>query len=126
MENLGSRLLDFSQPFEVQMLDVVVQAMNDPQHHERKVANEIMVALQSHQDAWNKVCDILEQSANPSTRFFGLQILEDAVKYRWKTLPTEQREGIKVYIVNKLLDVRRSRMIMMSDWTIFEYCIGIC
>ena len=74
METIGTKLLDFSQPFDVALLDQVVVAMNDPANSQRQVANQIMVALQEHQESWNKVCDILEQSTNPATKFFGLQV----------------------------------------------------
>lgn len=75
METIGTKLLDFSQPFDVALLDQVVVTMNDPGNSQRDVANRIMVALQEHQESWNKVCDILEQSNNPATKFFGLQVL---------------------------------------------------
>jgi hypothetical protein len=31
--------------------------------------------------------------------------MEDTIKFRWKTLPDEQREGVKTYIVNKIIQV---------------------
>lgn len=34
------------------------------------------------------------------------QILEGLIKYRWKTLPAEQREGIRTYLVQKIITVR--------------------
>lgn len=74
MESIGTKLLDFSQPFDVSLLDQVVNAMNDPSNSQRGVANQIMVALQEHKESWHKVCDILEQSSNPHTKFFGLQV----------------------------------------------------
>lgn len=35
------------------------------------------------------------------------QILQDAVRYRWKTLPQSQRDAIKTYLVRKIVEVRR-------------------
>jgi exportin-1 len=106
MEAVGQKLLDFSQPFDVAALDQVVACMNDPKSPHQRMANQIMVALQEHQDSWTRASDILEKSASPQTKYFGLQILEDAIRYRWKILPKDQREGIKSYIVGKLLSVR--------------------
>lgn len=74
METIGTKLLDFSQPFDVALLDQVVMAMNDPGNNQRSIANQIMIALQEHQESWNRVCDILEQSNNHATKFFGLQV----------------------------------------------------
>lgn len=38
-----------------------------------------------------------------------LQILEALIKYRWKTLPPEQREGIRTYLVQKIIAVRAAQ-----------------
>ncbi|TMW64452.1 hypothetical protein Poli38472_013074 [Pythium oligandrum] len=105
MEAIGQKLLDFTQPFDVAALDQVVACMNDPKSPHQRIANQIMVALQEHQDSWTRASDILEKSTSPQTKYFGLQILEDAIRYRWKVLPKEQREGIKGYIVGKLLQL---------------------
>ncbi|GLE00729.1 hypothetical protein PINS_up009517 [Pythium insidiosum] len=76
-----------------------------------------MVALQEHQDSWTRVSDILEQSNNPSTKFYGLSILEEAIRYRWKVLPKDQREGIKGYIVGKLLQLSSDEMTLRRERT---------
>lgn len=115
MEAIGQRLLDFSQPFDVAALDQVVASMNDPHSPHQRVANEIMVALQNHQDSWTRVSDILEKSNSPLTKFFGLQVLEDAIRYRWKVLPKDQREGIKGYIVGKLLQLSSDEATMRRE-----------
>ena len=47
---------------------------------------------------------ILEStSLSPNTKFYALQILENAIKFRWKTLPAEQCAGIKSFIVNLVI-----------------------
>ncbi|KAG6614158.1 CRM1 C terminal Exportin 1-like protein [Phytophthora cinnamomi] len=115
MEAVGQKLLDFSQPFDVAALDQVVQCMNDPKSPHQRVANQIMVALQEHQDSWTRASDILEQSSSIQTKFFGLQILEDAIRYRWKILPKDQREGIKSYIVGKLLSMSSDESTLHSQ-----------
>ena len=67
------------------------------------MANKVLMALKEHPSSWTRVDVILEQSTSAPTRFFGLQILEETVRFRWKALPTEQSEGIKNYIVNKII-----------------------
>ena len=49
--------------------------------------------LRDHPDAWTKVDCILEFSKCQETKYFALQILEKAIKTRWKALPKEQCEG---------------------------------
>ncbi|KAL0590230.1 hypothetical protein ABG067_001475 [Albugo candida] len=115
MEAIGQKLLDFSHPFDVSLLDQVVTCMNDPKSPHQRIANQIMVALQEHQDSWTRASDILEQSKSPQTKYFGLQILEDAIRYRWKILPKEQQEGIKNYVVSKLLSMSSDEAILRRE-----------
>ena len=42
-------------------------------------------------------------SAGPEPSLLRAQILEAAIKYRWKTLPAEQQAGIKAFIVNLVI-----------------------
>lgn len=53
--------------------------------------------------AWTRADAILEQSQNPNTKFFALQVLDGVIKYRWNALPDEQREGIKNFISNLVI-----------------------
>ena len=62
-----------------------------------------------------RVDAVLERSVNPATRFFGLQILEDTIKTRWKILPAEEREGIKNYIVGKIVEISREEARMQAE-----------
>jgi exportin-1 len=74
IEAAGQQLMDFSKPFDVNVLDQVVEAMFNPSNPQRPVANRVLMALQEHQDMWTRVDAILEQAQNPNTRFFGLQV----------------------------------------------------
>lgn len=60
---------------------------------QQKAAQEVLTALKEHPDAWTRVDTILEYSQNQQTKFYGLQILEQVIKTRWKALPREQCEG---------------------------------
>jgi exportin-1 len=74
MEAIGQKLLDFNQPFDVAALDEVVKCMNNPSSPHQAIANQILVALQEHQDSWTRASDILEKSTSPHTKYFGLQV----------------------------------------------------
>eukprot|EP00904_Undaria_pinnatifida_P004429 jgi/Undpi1/13988/HiC_scaffold_9.g03639.m1 len=56
-------------------------------------------------DMWTQAGTILEQSQSQHTRFIGLQILDGAIQTRWKILPQDQRDGIKTYVVGKIIQV---------------------
>jgi exportin-1 len=63
----------------------------------------VLTQFKEHAEAWSKVDQILEQSQSQATKFFALQILEDVVKYRWNALPREQCDGIRNFIVDKVI-----------------------
>ena len=62
-----------------------------------------MTSLQEHELMWTRADAILEQSQNPNTKFFALQVLDGVIKYRWNALPDDQREGIKNFISNLII-----------------------
>ena len=62
-----------------------------------------MTGLQENEMMWTRADAILEQSQNPNTKFFALQVLDAVIKYRWNALPDDQREGIKNFISNLII-----------------------
>jgi exportin-1 len=63
-------------------LDSLVAAAYDPVSPHRAEANKALMGLQESPELWQLADAIIEQSQNPTTRFFGLQILDDAIKTR--------------------------------------------
>eukprot|EP01051_Picozoa_sp_SAG22_P011996 SAG22_NODE_1207_length_5166_cov_4.472272_4_plen_277_part_00 len=86
---------------QVNLLQRVVQAMMVGSDSERDQAQKVLTDLKDHMESWKCVANILDEkyTQDQPTKFFGLQILEEAIKYRWKVLPPEQREGIKQFVV---------------------------
>lgn len=66
----------------------------------------MLTRLKADVSAWSRVDAILEGSKEVATKFFALSILEDTIKFRWRTLPAEQRNGIRAYVVHKIVAVR--------------------
>jgi exportin-1 len=52
---------------------------------------------------WQRAHAILESAQDEQARFFGLSVLDDAIGTRWQVIPAEQREGVKNYVVNKVI-----------------------
>jgi len=63
----------------------------------------LLVQFQEHPLAWSRVDSIFETSSNPQAKQLALTILEASVRTRWKALPNEQREQIKMYVVNLVI-----------------------
>ena len=67
---------------DVALLDDVVTAAYSPADPNRALAHKTLMALQEAPDVWTKADAILEKARNPQSRFFGLQVLDDAISTR--------------------------------------------
>lgn len=93
---------------DVDVLEKVVMIMNKSVGQQQREASELLSAFKVNPSAWTKVDAILEFSKQTETKYFGLQILEQLIQTRWRSLPREQCEGIKGYIVAKILDISKA------------------
>uniref|UniRef100_A0A7I4EZM4 Importin N-terminal domain-containing protein n=1 Tax=Physcomitrium patens TaxID=3218 RepID=A0A7I4EZM4_PHYPA len=71
----------------------------------RAAAERVLRQLQEHPDTWTRVVTILQNSSIPNSKFYALQVLEGVIKYRWNALPVEQRDGIKNYISDLIVQL---------------------
>lgn len=46
---------------------------------------------------------ILECGASMQSKYFALQVLEAAIKTKWRALPAEQRDGVKGFIARLII-----------------------
>ncbi|KAG0570872.1 hypothetical protein M758_6G185900 [Ceratodon purpureus] len=103
---MAEKLLDFTQPFDVGLLDATVAAFyGTGSKDERAGAERVLRQLQEHPDTWTRVVTILQNSTIANTKFYALQVLEGVIKYRWNALPVEQRDGIKNYISDLIVQL---------------------
>ncbi|KCZ80277.1 hypothetical protein H312_02335 [Anncaliia algerae PRA339] len=99
-----SEIFDFTKPLNVAALDRIVLEAFDPQNEKKEESEQILVEFKEHPNSWSRVDTILKESSNPKTHFFALQILENAVKTRWFLFSMEQRNGLKTYVVQFILE----------------------
>ncbi|PUZ69349.1 hypothetical protein GQ55_2G100800 [Panicum hallii var. hallii] len=102
----AEKLRDLSRPIDVPLLDATVAAFyGTGSSDERHAADQILRELQNNPDMWLQVVHILQNSQNLNTKFFALQVLENVIKYKWNVLPVEQRDGIKNYISDVIVQL---------------------
>mmetsp|Transcript_27650 Transcript_27650/g.70461 ORF Transcript_27650/g.70461 Transcript_27650/m.70461 type:complete len:1107 (+) Transcript_27650:54-3374(+) len=127
---MAEALLRFDLPLDLSLLESVVSTLYAGSSPEQIQASQrILSQLQeriSGEEAssalnWFRVDSILDSpTCSPNTKFYALQILENAIKFRWKTLPAEQCAGIKSFIVNLVIarssdeESYRSQKLFMS------------
>eukprot|EP00040_Diaphanoeca_grandis_P010671 m.54674 g.54674 ORF g.54674 m.54674 type:complete len:1076 (+) comp21955_c0_seq1:406-3633(+) len=91
-------------PLHVPTLDLLVRAMyetSSPQ--QKKTASDVLTQFKSHEMAWTRCHQILEESTYDGTKFFALQVLDDVIKSKWTVLPQKQSEGMKQFIVEMVI-----------------------
>jgi exportin-1 len=115
MDAAAAHLLDFSKPFDCTLLDQIVLIAMDGAHAQRQAANEFLVRIKDHPDMWKRVDSILDSSQQLSTRIFGLQVLSETIESKWKIIPLEQREGIRNYIVGKIISISMNSSLMKQE-----------
>jgi exportin-1 len=115
MDAAAAHILDLTQELDVTLLDQIVLIALDGSHAQRANANDFLVRMKNHPDMWKRAGAILERSPQETTRFFGLQVLGDAIMTRWKVMPADQREGIRNYIVGKIIGLSATPELMKKN-----------
>ncbi|OXA47591.1 Exportin-1 [Folsomia candida] len=115
----GARLLDFSTRFDIDLLDRVVSVVYKETGEQQKLAQEILSMLTNHAESWTRVDAILEFSNHKETKYFGLQILEQVIKKRWKALPRAQCDGIKKFIVALIIKTSSAPGALQGDEKVY-------
>ncbi len=63
---------------------------------------------------------ILEHARNMPTKYYALQVLDDLIRYRWKILPPDQREGIKNYVIGLVLKLSSTDQMLLENRVVLE------
>jgi exportin-1 len=106
------KILDFNEPFNVQLFDNVVNCMYSGKPQEMQVAQRILTQFQEHPNAWTRVTQILAQSQNMNAKYLALKILEQVIQFKWKILPPQEQEGIKMFIVSTVVNSAKNEQIL--------------
>lgn len=115
MELAAAHLLDFSKPFDTALLDQIVVIAMDGLNPQRPAANKFLVDLRENADMWKRADAILETSSQEGSKFFALQVLTEMINTKWKITPPDQREGIRNYIVGKIINLSRTEEVMRQN-----------
>ncbi|KAM9858166.1 exportin-1-like [Aulostomus maculatus] len=111
----ASKLLDFSQQLDINLLENVINTMHHGTGSQQQVAQELLNNLMEHPDAWTKVDMILQSSKDMQTKYYALQMLERLVQTRWKTLTRNQSEAVKKFVVQSIIEISHHPAIMEKE-----------
>jgi exportin-1 len=107
----AQQILNFDVPLDTKLFDQVVNAF----FQGNMAVQPLLVQFQENPKAWTRVDAIMESCEHPNSKILALGILENSVKYRWKVLPADQREGIKEYIVNLIIKLSQDKQTLQAS-----------
>lgn len=113
-------ILDFTKPVHVPTLDAVVAVYASPSDPQRQHAEAVLLQFRQHPEAWTRVDTILSESALAQTRYLALQILEDLIKFRWKSLAAPTREGVRTYLVQKIIGLSSKEEVLHAQRALID------
>ena len=103
MDQAAAHLLDFSKPFDCALLDQIIQIWSEGNNPQRPAADAFLTKLRESPDMWKRTDAIIETSKLDASKFFILLVLKNTINTRWRVIPQDQREGIRNYIVGKII-----------------------
>lgn len=95
-------ILDFSKELDLDLFDRVVETFYKSGPDQRQ-ASLILNEFQENPDSWKRADVILSLSKNPQAKYIALSCLNKLIQYRWKTVPDNERAGIRSFIVNMII-----------------------
>lgn len=99
------KILDFSTPLDIKLFDEIVCEALNPSSTKKEDAEIVLMKFKEHPNGWARVDEILKNSSSPQSHFFALQALEHAVKTKWFIFSLDQRNGLKTYVIQKILSI---------------------
>lgn len=106
-------ILDFSKDLDINLFDQVVGTFYKGSGAEQKEAQSVLSQFQENAESWTRADKILSNSNNAQSKYIALSCLNKLIQYRWKTIPEDERIGIRNFIVNMIIS-------LCDNETIFE------
>lgn len=107
-------ILDFSKELDLELFDRVVDTFYRSGPDQQK-ALLLLSQFQDHPDSWKRADAILSQSSNSHAKYIALSCLNTLIKYRWRTIPDNERIGIRNFIVNMIIALCDDEAIFEKD-----------
>lgn len=107
-------ILDFSKELDLELFDRVVDTFYRSGPEQQK-ALQLLSQFQEHPDSWKRADAILSLSTNSQSKYIALSCLNSLIKYRWRTIPENERIGIRNFIVNMIIALCDDEAVFEKD-----------
>eukprot|EP00039_Didymoeca_costata_P002026 m.57045 g.57045 ORF g.57045 m.57045 type:complete len:1070 (+) comp11077_c0_seq2:252-3461(+) len=113
-------LLNFSPdvPLDMNVLEEVVRMGHEGSPEQTKMASDVLTQFKAHELSWTRCHTMLKGAQDNRTKYFALQVLDEAVNQKWNVLPMEQREGMKAFIVEAAIEMSQSFESLVANQTL--------
>ncbi|CUM66029.1 uncharacterized protein PRCAT00003683001 [Priceomyces carsonii] len=98
-------ILDFSADLDISVFDLVVETFYKGSGLDQQMAQTLLNQFQEHPESWKRSDQILSSSSNPQSKYIALSCLNKLIQYRWRTVPENERIGIRNFIVNMIISL---------------------
>ena len=98
-------ILDIQNQVKPELFDQVVSAFYDVSNKDHNAAHEILNKFKDLDGNWRVIAQLLDNCKNKYSKFYCLVVLEDSIKYKWLSIPEDQRTNIKNYVIQKILSI---------------------
>ena len=95
--------MDFSTDLDINIFDQTVDTFYKGSGENQKQAQAVLNKFQENPESWKFVDNILSNSNNSQSKYIALSCLNKLIQYRWKTIPEEERIGIRNFVVNMII-----------------------
>lgn len=107
-------ILDFSKPLDITVFDQVVDSFYKGGPNQQK-AQTILNQFQENPDSWKTSDQILSNSTNSQSKYIALSCLNNLIQYRWKSIPENERIGIRNFIVNMIISLCDNELVFERE-----------
>ena len=115
------QILQDTSSIDVDLLDLVVSRVYEPSQNQSTLeiteAQDILSELKRKDNMWRNVDRILDKSSKPTTHFFALQVLDDAITQKWNLLSDEEQKAVKAFLWNYI-------MMLSSELSVNSHVLG--
>lgn len=108
-------ILDFSKELDIALFDLVVNAFYSGSGANQKEAQLVLNQFQEHPESWKRSDQILSSSTNSQSKYIALSCLNKLIQYRWKSIPEQERVGIRNFIVNMIISLCDDEQVFESQ-----------
>ena len=120
LEEAKRRLLDFSQPLDLELFDDVSRALGSGSPESVSASQEVLMGFREAPEAWTVVDHVIDSNCSVHAKFLAAQILVDLIAFKWYAIQADVREGVKSFITEKIMflcsdeEIYRSNQLLLT------------